>query len=315
MSQPEYALIFISWNSAALTVRTVQLAEAVAPDPGRFRIIIVDNGSNDGSVELFTRQLPNVEVVPMGRNRGFAVAANAGLQRLGSERFAFILNTDLEFSGNVFQALGVALEADPLAVLASPRLLRPDGSEQAAAVPEPGIFWELVNRSLPRRFLKLAADAPTPVPGIVGPCMAVHLPRLREIGFFDERFFFFFEETDLCRRINAAGRLVLFVPGVSVVHLQGESANRRPYRARVQFWRARYQYFRKHAGPAACALLGAGLWLKLTVSMLLQALLTALTIGRWRRCRDRLAVNALLWAWHLRGCPAVWGFEPPADGI
>jgi len=310
VSQPEYALIFISWNSAALTVKTVQMARAAAAEPRQLRIIIVDNGSTDGSAELFARQLPDVELVLMGRNRGFAVAANAGLQRLGAERFAFILNTDIEFRNDAVGLLTAALAADSKAVLACPTLVRPDGSLQAAAVPEPRLFWELTSRSLPRHWMHLRPGETQVVPGIVGSCMAVDVQRARAtVGLLDERFFFFMEETDWCKRIGDAGLHVLFVPGAEVMHRQGESANRRPTRARVQFYSSRYRYFRKHGGPAAVAVLFAGLWLRVTVNVLTASLLTGLSLGRGR-ARDRLAVQARLWLWHLLLCRPRWGFEP-----
>lgn len=307
MPQIQNALIFINWNTADMTISAVHSArEAATAD--NFRIIIVDNGSSDGSTARFAEELPEVDVVPLERNVGFARAVNAGLRTV-EEPFAFILNTDLIFHPGVFEQLTEALEKYPDAVLACPRLLRPDGSVQPAVVPEPRIFWELVNRSLPRHLLRLSEQEVQAVPSIVGPCMAVHMERMRRVGLMDERFFFFFEETDWCRRFRMAGLRILYVPTASVVHMQGETANRRPIRARIQFYSSRYRYFRKHNGSAAVAILAVGLFLKLNISLFLHGLLTLLFLGQRRR-RDRLAVYAALWAWHLRGCPPGAGFEP-----
>jgi N-acetylglucosaminyl-diphospho-decaprenol L-rhamnosyltransferase len=186
--------------------------------------------------------------------------------------------------------------------------LRPDGSMQAAAVPEPKIFWELSNRSLPRHLMRLHEREPTVVPGVVGPCMAIYMERVREIGFLDERFFFFFEETDWCKRITDAGQHVLFVPAAEIIHLQGESANKRPVRARVQFYLSRYRYFRKHNGALGVGVLYLGIFLRLTLNLLIHTLLVLLTLGRARH-RDRAVVYAKLWVWHLRLCRPRWGFE------
>ncbi|MBN2449425.1 MAG: glycosyltransferase, partial [Lentisphaeria bacterium] len=277
-------------------------------DPEQLRVILVDNGSGDDSLEVFASELPEAEVVALPANLGFAKAANAGLRRV-REPYALVLNTDIAFHNDAVTILTEALEADPRAVLACPRLVRPDGSPQAAAVPEPRLFWELVNRSLPRHLLRLDRDTVQSVPGVVGPCMAFHMERLTPIGFFDERFFFFMEETDLCTRIGAAGGRVLYVPMAEVMHMQGETANRRPIRARVQFYSSRYRYFRKHTGVAGVAVLYAGLWLRLTLDLVLHAVLTAATLGRGAS-RDRLAVYARLWLWHLLLCRPYWGFEP-----
>ncbi len=302
-----YALIFINWNSGELTVSAARSALAATSEPGDLRFIVVDNGSADDSVALIRRELPGADVIEMGRNRGFAGAVNAGLREV-KEPFAFVLNTDIEFLNDGPLILASALEADSDAVLACPKLLRPDGSEQAAAVPEPKLCWELFNRSLARRFIKLDKKKTSVVPGVVGPCMAVHMARLADIGFLDERFFFFFEETDWCKRITDAGRHVLFVPEAEVMHLQGETANRRPFKARVQFYRGRYQFFHKHYGFLLTALLFSGLWIRLSLDLLLYALLAALTLGR-EKYRDKLAVASFLWLWHLLLARPKWGFE------
>jgi len=311
MTTPTKALIFINWNTASMTVGAVTSARDAATHPEELRVIIVDNGSTDESLETFAEQLPDAEVIAMGGNMGFARAANAGLRAV-REPYAFILNTDLEFHSGVFEQLVGALNADSRGVLACPKLLRPEGSLQAAAVAEPSLFWELVNRSLPRHLLRISQDVTQSVPSVVGPCMAVHMERMLTVGLMDERFFFFFEETDWCRRFREAGLKVLYVPTAAVVHLQGETANRRPTRARIQFYSSRYRYFRKHSGLPAAAFLAAGLFVKLNVSLLIHGLLVLLTLGR-RRHRDRVAVYARLWLWHFKGCPAAWGFEPPGS--
>lgn len=303
----DYALIVINWRTPALTVAAVRSAHAVGA-PGRaLRTVVVDNASGDDSLDVFRRELPEAEVVAMPENSGFARAVNAGLRRC-DERIVFILNSDIEFRNPALDLLRAALDADKEAVLACPKLLRPDGSRQAAAVPEPRLFWELTNRSLPRRLLRVPQDRVSVVPSIVGPCMALDRDRLGPLAALDERFFFFFEETDWCRRIRQAGLHALYVPAAEVVHLQGESANRRPYRARVQFHLSRYKYFRKHGGRAAVVLLFTGLLLKLTVNVLLYSLLVILSLGR-RRFRDKLAVYAMLWCWHMLLCRPDWGFE------
>jgi len=310
MSKPRtFALVFVNWHSADLTLAAVRTVREKSAAGDALRIIIVDNGSADDSVTRLRGELPEAEVVALPENRGFATAVNAGLSRV-DEPYAFILNSDIEFRNDALRLLADALAADDQAALACPKLLRPDGSVQAAATPEPRLFWELTNRSLARRLLRVSDTESTAVPGVVGSCMAVDMERIKPVGLLDQRFFFFLEETDWCKRINDAGLHVLYVPAAEVVHLQGESANRRPARARVQFYWARYQYFRKHHGAPAVALLFAGLWLRLTVDLLLHGVLTVATLGK-RRFRDKFAVYAVLWAWHLLGCRPKWGFEPP----
>jgi GT2 family glycosyltransferase len=304
------ALIFLNWRTPELTVAAARSALATAPRPEALRFILVDNASGDHSLAYFARELPQAEIVAMTENVGFARAMNAALARV-TEPYAFLLNSDIEFKPGALERLLAALESDPKAAMVCPRLLRPDGSEQAAVVPEPRIFWELTNRSLPRHLMRIPRGAAAAVPSVVGPCMGVRMEAVRPLGFLDDRFFFFFEETDLCRRLNRAGWRILYEPAAEVVHMQGESANRRPVRARVQFYTSRYRYFRKHAGAPAVALLFAGMWLRLTLDLLLLPLAVLLTLGRRRKLRDKLYTQWRLWLWHARFCRPAWGFEPP----
>jgi GT2 family glycosyltransferase len=305
---PSKALIFINWNTGALTVAAARSARATHKSPDSLRIIVVDNGSSDDSLDVLARDLSEAEVIALPENRGFAKAVNAALATV-REDIAFVLNSDIEFRNDAIALLAEALRQHPDAALACPKLLRPDGSLQAAAVPEPRLFWELVNRSVPRHFMRISEVETCAVPGVVGPCMAVVMERISRIGYLDERFFFFLEETDWCKRINDAGMQVLYVPSAEVMHMQGESANRRPTRARVQFYSSRYRYFRKHGGLPAVAVLYLGMFFRLSVNIVLHSVLTVLTLGSSRH-RDRVAVNGRLWLWHLLGCRPKWGFEP-----
>ena len=306
-TRASYALIFINWNTPHLLVKAVHAARVTVSDPALLRIIIVDNHSDDDSLDIFARELPDAEVIPMPANQGFAKAANAGLARV-SEPYAFVLNSDIQFLNNATELLAQALESDSKAVLAAPKLLRPDNTVQASAIPEPKIVWELVNRSLPRHMMKLSNDRVGVVPSVVGACLAVHMKRVREVGFLDERFFFFFEETDWCKRISKGGWHVLYVPAAEVMHMQGKSANRRPVRSRVQFYLSRYKYFYKHNGALGVTILFIGLWCKLSLSVLLEALQVLLSAGS-PRSRERIKIYVVLWCWHLLLCRPSWGFE------
>jgi len=305
-SRARYALIYINWETPRLVVEAIRSARATVSDPALLRVMIVDNNSGDDSLNVFARELPDAEVIRMPANLGFAKAANAGLARV-TEPFAFVLNSDIRFLNNVTELLADALASDPRAVLASPKLLRPDNSVQASAIPEPSIAWELINRSVPRYLMKLDSNRVSVVPSVVGACMAVHMERARQVGFMDERFFFYFEETDWCKRISSGGWHVLFVPAAQVMHMQGESANRVRVRTRVQFYLSRYKYFYKHSGAAGVAILFLGLCCKLSVSILLSVLHALFVPGP--RTRERVKVYVVLWCWHMLLCRPRWGLE------
>ncbi|MDO4641520.1 MAG: glycosyltransferase [Neisseria sp.] len=304
-------LIFINWNSADLLFAAARTLEQTSLP---YRICVVDNGSADDSCAQIRSRLPQAELIEMGYNAGFAAAVNAGLNAAQS-RYALILNTDIEFKNDVPALLIDALKQYD-AALACPELHRPDGSLQAAVVPEPTLFTELTNRSIARRFLHYDQQAPSLVKSIVGPCMAVDIEKLRALGFgqngqfFDQRFFFFFEETDFCRRIVQAGGRIVYQPQAHLMHMQGESANKRPVGARVQFQESRYKYFRKHYGIAAVALLFAGTLLRTLVNALVQTLAAAFAFGRKpNKAWDKACVYWMLTLWHLLLCKPRWSFD------
>ncbi|WP_315286823.1 glycosyltransferase [Neisseria bacilliformis] len=309
----EISLVFINWNSADLLLRAAATFERLRMP---YRIIVADNGSADDSCAQIRARLPEAELVEIGYNSGFAAAANVGLARVRT-RCALVLNTDIEFQNDVATLLTDALRQLD-AALACPELRREDGSLQAAVVPEPTLLTELTNRSIARRLLNYQKDAPCLVNSIVGPCMALDLDKLRHLGlgadgrFFDERFFFFFEETDFCRRIIQAGGRIAYQPQAHLLHLQGESANKRPVAARVQFQDSRYKYFAKHYGAAAVSLLFAGTLLRTLANALAQSLMALLPVKKRRKYADKAYVYWALVLWHLLLCRPKWGFDQRA---
>ncbi|MDO5639210.1 MAG: glycosyltransferase [Neisseria sp.] len=305
----QVALIFINWNSADLLFAAADTLDKTALP---YRIYVVDNGSADDSCAQIRTRLPDAVLIEMGYNSGFATAVNAGLNAAES-RFALILNTDIEFKNDVPALLVDALKQFD-AALACPELHRPDGSLQAAVVPEPTLLTELTNRSVARRLLDYDRSNPSPVESIVDPCMAVDIEKLKALGlgadgrFFDQRFFF--EETDFCRRIIQAGGKIVYQPQAHLMHMQGESANKRPVGARVQFQESRYKYFRKHYGAAAVALLFAGTLLRTLVNALVQTL--AGLFAFWKKPNkawDKAYVYWALVVWHLLLCRPRWSFD------
>ena len=304
------SLIFINWNSADLLFAAVDtLSLTTRP----YQIIVVDNGSADDSCARIRERLPAARLIEMGYNSGFATAVNTGLQAADS-RYALILNTDIEFQNDVPELLIQALQKFD-AALACPQLRRPNGSLQAAVVPEPTLLTELTNRSIARRLLDASESKPITVNSIVGPCMAVDIEKLKALGlgqnghYFDQRFFFFFEETDFCRRIIQAGGRIVYQPQAHLMHLQGESANRRPVAARVQFQESRYKYFYKHHGAGQVAVLFIGTLLRTLLNALVQTLSAALLFWKSPKYWDKAYVYWAVVLWHLLLCRPRWSFD------
>ena len=304
------SLIFINWNSADLLFTA---ADTLSLTTRPHQLIVVDNGSSDDSCVRIRERLPAARLIEMGYNSGFATAVNTGLQAADG-RYALILNTDIEFQNDVPELLIQALQKFD-AALACPQLRRPNGSLQAAVVPEPTLLTELTNRSIARRLLDSSESEPIAVNSIVGPCMAVDIEKLKDLGlgqnghYFDQHFFFFFEETDFCRRIIQAGGRIVYQPQAHLMHLQGESANRRPVAARVQFQESRYKYFYKHHGAGQVAVLFIGTLLRTLLNALVQTLSAALLFWKSPKYWDKAYVYWAVVLWHLLLCRPRWSFD------
>ncbi|MCK5834815.1 MAG: glycosyltransferase family 2 protein [Lentisphaeria bacterium] len=309
----EVDLIFINWNSADLLLPAVATLKA-SKSQIDWQITVVDNGSTDDSCEMIRREVPEANIIEVGWNSGFAAAVNVGLKN-SKLPYALILNTDVEFRNDVVGLMIEALKQNSKAVMACPELIRPDNSLQAAVVPEPNLLNELTSRSLARRFLKYDKSKTCEVPSVVGPCMGIDRVALAKLemqepaGLFDERFFFFLEETDFCHRINQAGGKVLFVPEAKLIHAQGESANKKPVRARIQFYESRYIYFKKHYGKLATFILFLGCTFRTLFNTVGQVVSGLLMPWKMNKCRNKAAVYLSLLAWHLKGCPKGHSFD------
>ncbi|MEA2012277.1 MAG: glycosyltransferase [Verrucomicrobiota bacterium] len=270
-------------------------------------ITVVDNGSTDNSCEYIRNHCKDVSLIEMGYNSGFATAVNAGVNQVNSD-IVFIMNSDIELKNNVITIVIDKLLSDIDAVLACPKLLNEDGSLQAAVVPTPNLFTELTNRSLARKRLNTDMIQTSSVDSVVGPCMAVKTKEFHKLNGFDEDFFFFFEETDFCKRIKDSNKKILFVPEAKLVHFQGKSADKTPAAARIQFNLSRYHYFMKHFGIMQSLILFLGCFIRLFFNIS-GTFLIAVIMPFKKKYRSKLSTYIILWIWHLLLLIPKWGMN------
>ncbi len=286
--------------------------------PGdRYEVLVVDNGSRDGACQRARLDFPGLAVARLDENEGFARAANHGIS-LAQAGVVALVNNDVELVEQTsVPAMLAVFDRRPDAGLLGCQLLNSDLSPQASVSFAPGLFSELVNKSLVRRGLRLAGIAPAgvrEVPGVVGAWMMLRRKAWEQAGGFDPDFFFFWEETDLCARLRRAGWKILFDPDNRLVHHQGKTANRRPVQARIEYYLSRYLYFKKHFPPWARGLLRVGLFCKLLVNTAACAAAVLLTLGLAPRVRQKCALYLGLAGWHLLGCPRTMGLGAAARG-
>jgi len=222
-------------------------------------VIVSDNGSTDGSVERIRAQFPAVRVIENKANLGFAKGNNSGIGEARGE-YILILNPDtIVHAGSLARWIAYA-ERHPEAGAYGCRVHNPDGSYQESARPFPTVRRSLIAAFGLRRLGYLGpvfasdiyggwkGDTERQIDWQSGCCVLFRGGLLKSLGGFDERFFYHYEEVDLCHRVWEAGYPILFTPEASITHLGGQSVGRFPIRFALETSRNRYRYFYKHFG-------------------------------------------------------------------
>jgi len=224
-----------------------------------FEVIVSDNGSSDGSIEFIRNQFPKLRIVENGANLGFAKGNNAGI-KVAKGEFVLILNPDTIIRDHALEKLVVFAEKHSDAGAFGCRVLNPDGSYQFPARPLPTVNGWLMGALCLAWLGRLTEWFPSdrycgwegiterPIGFQSGCCILFRGDVLRKLEGFDERFFYHFEETDLCYRVWKSGLRVLFSPTAEITHLGGQSVGRFPIRFALETYRSGYRYFYKHYG-------------------------------------------------------------------
>ncbi len=236
-------------------------------------ILVVDNASTDGSVRMVRELFSRVLLIANSTNVGFARANNLALRR-ATGRDVLLLNPDAEVQPGAVQALRLALDSLPQAVGVGPKVLRPDGHLDRAcrrSFPSPGVALARLaglSRLFPRhrwfgRYNRSYDDPERPGEIDAGTAAAMCFRRdaLAAIGFFDEDFFMYGEDLDLCYRLKARGGRIYYVPQAVVLHYKGESSRQQPRAMLREFHRAMWLFYRKHYARGWGAALIPAVWL------------------------------------------------------
>ncbi len=281
---------------------------------------VVDNGSSDGSMAALKKKYPKVKRIENKGNVGFARANNQALIR-GAGRYAVLLNSDTIVPKGQLDKLVAFMDDNPDVGILGPQLLNKDGSKQNSIANYPTLLTELFNKSLLRRFFpeqfpgkEHEISGPIEVDSVIGACMVVRNKATHDAGLFDDGFFFFFEETDWCRRMHFHGWKVMHYPDINIYHLQGGTAKGVNTRARVEYWLSRYGYFKRHASKLDSIILVFGLIVKLIFNIAGAFVMSVLSFFTSKKARERLFLNLHLLSWHLAGCPALWGLRGRSRG-
>lgn len=246
----------------------------------RLDLVVVDNASADGSAGRAAARFPEVRLVRNEANRGFAAAANQGV-RATDAPFVLLLNPDAEVTGGRLDALLKVARERPRAGVVGLLVRNPDGTIQPSARKVPGLLEGLGHAFLGRLFPDNPFTRSYTMAGwdraserevewISGSAMLLRRDAFEEVGGFDEGYFMYVEDVDLCTRLRQAGWSVVFSPEVEVVHEVGVSARHMPRRMAREHSRSIYRYFDRHVarGPVGLLrpLVRLALWLRTLVA-------------------------------------------------
>ncbi|MDD5749528.1 MAG: glycosyltransferase family 2 protein [Patescibacteria group bacterium] len=257
MARADFSIIIVNWKVRDLLDRCLASILADAGDL-TLEIIVVDNNSQDGSLKMLAQKYPQIKVLALEKNFGFAKANNLALAK-ASGSYIVLLNPDTEIVPGFFGQSKAYLESNPEVVIFGPKLLNPDASIQASVRSLPDwrsqilILLKLKNIPLAKKFFQAYLlpdfdyDREQPVDQIMGAAIVARAEVLKSLNFFDERFFIWFEEVDLCYRAKKNGWLLKYFPGASVVHYGGQSFGQaNTLKKQMIFNKSLLYYFYKH---------------------------------------------------------------------
>jgi GT2 family glycosyltransferase len=254
------SVIIVSWNAQKYLRDCLASLRATRGTSVR-EIIVVDNDSHDGSPEMVAEEFTEVTLIRTGENLGFARANNLAIQKASGSWLALI-NSDVVVHPGCLQALAGFLESHSEAALVGPKVIGGDGHLQRTCRLLPGV-WNMacqafgLDRLLPKWRLFSGREMRhwdqndlTEVEVLSGCFWMARREAVAEIGGLDERFFFYAEDVDWCKRFRDGGWKVFFVPQAVATHFGGGSSANAPLAYCIQMLRANLDYWRKHHGKA-----------------------------------------------------------------
>lgn len=282
----DVSVVIVNYNAGRALAAALESLPA-GLDGLTWECVVVDNDSRDGSEQAAHGGDERVRLLRYGSNAGFATGVNAGVAATTAP-LILVLNPDCVIERGAIRRLRDALCGEPRCGVVGPRILDPDGTLQESARGDPrmltGIFGRtgLLSRLFPglsvvRKNL-VSADAvragvvSVPVDWVSGACMLARRDAMHAVGGFDERYFLYWEDADLCRRLRHAGWHTRYVPGAIVRHQVGQSSRSAPGLANREFHRSAYRYYVTHVAPSPWHPSRAVAWALLSARSLLKSM-------------------------------------------
>lgn len=251
MTSTPWSAVIVNYNAGALLSACVGSLLADTEHPP-LEIVVVDNASSDTSLADVHAAYPNVTIIETGANLGYARAANRGIAATSAPLVA-VLNPDLVVAPGTGAQLCAPFAEDVRLGAAGPRVLDPDGSTYPSARRQPGLGTAIGHACFARvapqnhwtrryRGEDLDPRIARSVDWVSGAAVWLRRTALDAIGGWDESYFMYVEDVDLCWRLRMAGYTIRYEPAGSVVHVQGATTAQRPYRMIVEHHRSWYRF-------------------------------------------------------------------------
>jgi GT2 family glycosyltransferase len=302
--QIDISIIIVNWNTKDLLKNCLDSVYQTVNNLA-LEVIVVDNASTDGSCEMLERDFPQVIRICNQKNKGFGAANNQAFAVMNGQ-YALLLNTDAVLTPKAVNKLWTFCETNNQAAIVCGQLLNADGSKQNSVASFPNLLTLAINTSFleylfPGQFpsKRYEHSRPVEVDSAIGACMMIRKKALDEIGVFDERYFFFFEETDLAYAMQRADWKIYHVPDAYIYHLQGQSIGNN-VQARIEFYRSRYQFLSKWHSRAYYICAGGIILGRLLVNWLSSFVMTGITLGLAKKIRQKFVVYSRLIFWHMQ---------------
>ena len=260
MMGPIVSVVIVNFDSGSALTQTLASLETGMRGL-EWDGVVVDNASTDGSEQAAHTADTRIKLLRQSRNRGFGAGVNIGRAATGAP-FVLVLNPDCQLQPDAVRALLHEIERFPECAIVAPQILDPAGTLQESARGDPNSltglfgrtsflsrmfpFLSVVRRNLAAEAVVKSGESSQPVDWVSGACMVVRRTALEQIGGFDERYFLYWEDADLCRRLRTAEWQIRYMPRAVAVHQVGQSSKNVPRLANREFHRSAYLYYTTH---------------------------------------------------------------------
>jgi GT2 family glycosyltransferase len=298
---PDLSIILVCWNNKKYLEPCLDSLYGAGLS-SKFDVVVVDNGSTDGSQEMLRQKFPQVRIIQNKHNVGLGRASNQGIETTGG-RYILLLNNDTLVNGPSLDSMVEFLDAHPAAAAVGGKLLNPDGSFQAGYAGFSTLLEEFLIATHLGELIWDGYPSHGDVDGVkeVGwlssACLLLRREALNQVGLLDETYFIYGDEADLQYRLNRVGWKTYYLPSATTVHYGGRSMDR--WRRRKMVYRGKMLFYQKNYHPLRTIVLRA-MFSGLSVMKMVGWLL-AYILPRWRErskleLRSNLDVLRLCWS-------------------